>query len=141
MTGLVLDTNVVSELTKREPNRAVLGFFATERDLWLSTLVMHELTFGVSVLPAGRRRDGLSDWLAALTSTYARRILPIGQREATQAALLRAEARRWGQQVDVGDALIAGTASVHGLGVATRNIADFRGMDVPLVDPWVPPAQ
>ena len=140
MTELVLDTNVVSELTQPKPSRAVQEFFATERHLWLSALVLHELTFGIQLLPGGRRREDLNGWLPSLTRTYARRILPIGRREATEAALLRAHARRRGQQVDLGDSLIAGTARAQGFGVATGNTADFQGLDVPLIDPWATPA-
>ena len=59
MNGLLLDTNVVSEMTKSVPYPEVAEIMATRRDLWLSVIVIHELQYGISILDEGRRRDGL----------------------------------------------------------------------------------
>ena len=136
MNGFLLDTNVVSELTKNVPNSQVITFLAAQNDLWLSIIVLHELDFGLNLLPLGRRRDRISAALAAFVTEYEDRILPVDRPEAEQAASLRAQARRFGRVLHLGDALIAGTAKTHNLAVATRNVADFDGLDVDVTNPW-----
>ncbi|MDE2722353.1 MAG: type II toxin-antitoxin system VapC family toxin [Gemmatimonadota bacterium] len=136
MNGFLLDTNVVSELTKNVPNSQVITFLVAQNDLWLSIIVLHELDFGLNLLPLGRRRDRISAVLAAFVTEYEDRILPVDRPEAEQAASLRAQARRSGRVLHLGDALIAGTAKTHNLAVATRNVADFDGLDVDVTNPW-----
>ena len=138
MTGVLLDTNVVSELTRETPDSRVLVFLAGHDNLWLSAVVLHELDFGVGLLPPGRRRDGISAALSAFVTEYEDRILPVGRSEARQAAALRARAHRSGHVLDLGDALIAGTASANDLSVATRNVRDFDGLGLDVIDPWRP---
>ena len=135
MSGFLLDTNVVSELTKDVSDSRVVAFLAIQDDLWLSTIVLHELEFGLHLLPLGRRRDRISAALAAFVAEYEDRVL-LGRQEAEQAAALRAQARRSGRVLHVSDALIAGTAKAHGLAVATRNVADFDGLEVDIINPW-----
>lgn len=139
MTGILLDTNVVSELTRDAADPGVLVFLAEHDDLWLSTVVLHELDYGVGLLPSGRRRDAISNALAALIAEYEDRILPVGRPEAAEAAVLRARARHSGRVLDLGDALIAGTAGANDLSVATRNVHDFEGLGLSVVNPWNPP--
>ena len=136
MSGILLDTNVVSELTKETPDRRVLAFFAGHDDLWLSAVVMHELDFGVGLLPPGRWRAGISAVLSAFVTAYEDRILPVRRAEAHQAAVFRVRAHRAGHVLDLGDALIAGTAKANGLSVATRNVRDFDGLGLDVIDPW-----
>ena len=136
MSGVLLDTTVISELTRPVPAAAVVGFLAETDDLWLFAFVLHELEFGLLLLPSGGRRDTLRDALSEVTRRYDDRILPVGRRAAGQAARLRAKARREGRNLDLGDALIAGTASAHGLSVATRNVADFEGLGLGVTNPW-----
>lgn len=136
MNGFLLDTNVVSELTKNVPDSQVIAFLAAQNDLWLSIIVLHELDFGLNLLPLGRRRDRISVALEAFVTEYDDRILPVDRPEAEHAASLRAQARRSGRVLHLGDALIAGTARTHNLAVATRNVADFDGLDVDVTNPW-----
>ncbi len=136
MSGFLLDTNVVSELTKDAPNPRVLAFLTEQDDLWLSAIVFHELEFGLQLLPPGQRRDGLRSVLSEFISAYEDRILPLERTEAEQAAQFRAQAHRSGRVLDLGDALIAGTAKVHSLSVATRNVEDFADLDVGVTNPW-----
>ena len=135
MSGFLLDTNVVSELTKDAPNPRVLAFLTEQDDLWLSAIVLHELEFGLQ-LPPGPRRDGLRSVLSEFISAYEDRILPLERTGAERAAQFRAQAHRSGRVLDLGDALIAGTAKVHGLSVATRNVGDFADLDVDVTNPW-----
>ena len=136
MSGFLLDTNVVSELTKDAPNPRVLAFLTEQDDLWLSAIVLHELEFGLQLLPPGPRRDGLRSVLSEFISAYEDRILPLERTGAERAAQFRAQAHRSGRVLDLGDALIAGTAKVHGLSVATRNVGDFADLDVDVTNPW-----
>ena len=138
MTGVLLDTNVVSELTRETPDSRVLAFLAGHDNLWLSAVVLHELDFGVGLLPPGRRRDGIGAALSAFVTEYEDRILPVGRPEARQAAALSARAHRSGRVLDLGDALIAGTASANDLSVATRSVRDFDGLGLDVIDPWRP---
>ena len=134
--GYLLDTNVVSELARPDPAPRVVAFVAERDDVWLSAVVVHELNFGLRLLPRGRRRRALEAAVAAIMAEREERILPLDRQAAERAAELRARARRSGRALDVGDALIAGTAAVHGLAVATRNLADFARLGVGVVNPW-----
>ena len=136
MNSFLLDTNVVSELTKQIPDAQVLSFFVKYDDFWLSTIVLHELKFGVELLSPGRKRDNIDTKLMELVSQYSDRILPVGYQEASQAASFRAQANRMGRVLDIGDALIAGTAKINDLPVATRNIRDFDYLDLEVFNPW-----
>ena len=136
MSGFLLDINVISELTRATPDSRVVAFLRRERDTWLSSIVLHELEFGVRLLPPGRRREDLTAALAAIVSEFEDRILALEHREAAQAAALRAHARLSGRTLRLGDALIAGTARTHRLAVATRNVGDFEGLDVEMINPW-----
>ncbi len=138
MSGFLLDTNVVSELVKPAPEPRVIAFLTSQTDLWLSTIVLHELDFGLNLLPRGRRRDRLSSVLSTFLSEYSDQIIPVDRREAEQAAAMRAQARRLGRALYLADALIAGTAKAHDLSLATRNVMDFNDLGVEVTNPWEP---
>ena len=135
MNGILLDTNVVSETVRAEPDANVLAFLSSEPNLWLSVIVLHELEYGIELMAPGRRRDAIASAVRTLASRV-RRIVPIGPAEAEHAAELRARARRDGRTLDLGDALIAATAGVRRLALATRNVSDFEGLDLRLINPW-----
>ena len=136
MSGFLLDTHAVSELTRDTPDPGVLAFLSEQDDLWLPAIVIHELEFGLQLLPPGRRREGLRSALSEFISAYEDRILPVGRTGAERSAQLRAQAHRSGRMLDPGDALIAGTAVVHGLSVVTRNVGDFAELNVGVTNPW-----
>ena len=139
MSGYLIDTNVVSELTKASPDSGVIAFLSEQDDLWLAAVVLHELEFGLQSLPQGHRRDDLRQVLSDFITEFDDRILPLERIEAEWAARLRAEAHLSGRVLHLGDALIAGTAKAHGLSVATRNVKDFDGLDVNVANPWQTP--
>ena len=139
MTGYLLDTNVVWELTRDAPNPRVVAFLNEQEDLWLSSILIHELEYGLQLLPPSRRRDLLYAMKSAIVSTYDGRILPLDAPAAEWAAQFRAQARRSGRVLDMGDALIAGIAKANVLVLATRNIGDFQAVDVEVVNPWSAP--
>lgn len=136
MIGFLLDATVVSELTRDRPERRVISFLSEQPDLWLPALAVHELEFGLQLLPPGTRRDGLRAVMAAFVTEYEDRIVPLDGIGAEWAARFRARMHRSGRVLDLGDALIAGTAKARDLSLATRNVRDFDGLDVDLTNPW-----
>jgi len=98
-------------------------------------VVLHEMDYGLNLLPPGRRRDRLSTALASFVTHYEDRILAVGRQEAQQAARLRVQAHRSGRVLHLTDALMAGAASANKLSVVTRNIDDFQDLDVSVVNP------
>lgn len=135
----LLDTNVISELTRNAPNSQVIKFLSEQNDLWLPSIVIHEIEYGLRLLPQGRRRDRLYAMQSSIVSLYDDRILPLDRASAELAAQFRAEARRAGHALDLGDALIAGIAKANALTIATRNIADFQSLNVATFNPWETP--
>ncbi len=136
MSGYLLDTNVVSEIVRVSPDPQVRSFLLEQSELWLSIIALHELEFGLNLLPQGRRREALRTALSVYLETYSDFVLPVARAEAEHAALLRVHARRAGRVLHLADALIAGTAIVHNLILATRNVNDFSALDIDVVNPW-----
>lgn len=136
MSGYLLDTNAVSELTKDNPNPAVISYLNSIDDSWLSVIVIQELELGIQLLPEGRRRSGLRAWLSGLLDKFDGRVLPIEKPEADWAATFQARVRKSGGKLELGDALIAGTAMANDMAVVTRNVRDFDRLDVDIVNPW-----
>ena len=139
MTGYLLDTNVISELTRDIPDPRVIDFLAERDDVWVSSILIHEVEYGVRLLPQGTRRNRLSTMQAAILSGYSHHVLPLDRAGAEWAAEFRANARRSGHTVDMADALVAGIARANALAVATRNVADFGRLDVEVFNPWEAP--
>ena len=136
---IVLDTNVVSELMRPAPSRAVLrwvGAQATVR-LYTTALTEAEVLVGVALLPKGRRRDAIFAAAEAIfTEDFAGRVLPFDPAAAREYAALVASRERRGRPIDAMDAQIAAICRVHSATLATRNTDDFAHADVDLVDPW-----
>ena len=135
----LLDTNVVSEVIRSVPDSRVVTFLTEHDELWLSSIVIHELEYGVQRMAQGQRRASLQAGLLRFMAEYEDRILPVERVGAEWAARFRAQAQRAGRTLDLGDALIAGTAKTHDLAVATRNVKDFGGLDIDVVNPWKAP--
>ena len=135
----LLDTNVISELRKSPSGRAdprVLAWIGARDpdDFYLSAIGVLELELGVLAMERRDARQGaaLRAWLERkVLATFERRILPVDARVARRCAALHVPDRRPER-----DALIAATALVHGMGVVTRNVADFAGTGVTTHEPW-----
>ena len=136
MNGYLLDTNVLSETSREFAHPSVLQFLESNRNIWVSAIVFEEFYYGMELLPEGRRRDRLSDWLDRTLVSFENRLLTIGLREAEWSGRFRARARRRGYEMTHPDALIAATAASHDLCLATRNVRDFRILDIPILNPW-----
>ena len=141
MTEYALDTNVVSEPTKEVRDPRVMAFLnePTAR-LWLPSVVVHEMEYGVQRLPQGQRRNRLRGMVDGIVAAYGNRVLPLERDGAEWAALFRVEADRAGRLLRISDALIAGIAKANGLTIATRNVRDFGGLDVEVFNPWEGPS-
>ena len=136
MSGYLLDTNTILELTKEEPDPAVIDFLNAHDDLWLPVIVVEELELGIQLLPEGRRRDALREWLTRVLAEFGDRISPVARREAEWAAAFQARVHRSGGELELGDALIAGTAMANEMAIVTRNVRDFEGLGVEVFNPW-----
>jgi predicted nucleic acid-binding protein len=136
--SFVLDTCVLSELTRPAPHPSVASWF-DEQDsttLFISVLTVGEIARGIAALSTGRKKTALTGWLATLRSTYGERILPIDAAIATIWGRIVAHADRVGAKPGVIDGLIAATALHHGYTVVTRNVADFEPTEVAVLDVW-----
>lgn len=134
MTYLV-DANVLSEPTKTAPDPRVLEWLrSNERELVVDPVIVGELRFGILLLPKGRRRTRLETWFD--TGIRRLRCLPWEMETGLRWADLIAELRRTGRAMSVKDSLIAATALVHGLVVATRDRSGFEKAGIDLFDPF-----
>ena len=136
MNEFLLDTNVVSEVIGPRTDPQVVSFLIEQPELWLSVIVLHEAQYGLMLMPTGRRRDMLEAGLSSLISNYEDRVLPVTREASVEAARMRVYAKLSGRVLNFSDALIAGTAKVSDLVVATRNVKDFTGLDVEVINPW-----
>ena len=105
MKGFLLDTNVISKLVKPVPNRNVVEFLTPLDSAWISIIGLHEITYGLRLLPKGMRRSKLEEKLPQLLSEYADLVIPIDRPEADQAALFRVQAKHQGRVLRLADAL------------------------------------
>ena len=136
---LLLDTNVLSEVTKPRPENRVLEWLdeIDEDRSFISVVSLAEIRRGVALMDSGRRRDALADWLTNdLPQRFEHRVLAVDEAVAFAWGELMADAKRRGRGMSSMDGLIAATAMAHGLTLATRNIKDFTGCGIELIDPW-----
>ena len=135
---ILLDTNVVSEAMKPEPHQAVLTWLnnQAEETLYLSSVTLAEVLFGIEAMPAGRRKAALAETFAGVCAVFDRRILPFDAEAARHYAGLAVKARAAGKGFPVPDGYIAAIASAKGFHVASRDTAPFHAAGVPVIDPW-----
>lgn len=136
---IVLDTNVVSEPLKLQPDEAVLRWFNRQepQTLFISAVTLAELLDGVGRLPKGRRRDLLDTSLRQrVLPLFAGRILAFDEPSAEAFARIRESTRSAGTTIGLADATIAATAMASGFAVASRDTAPFLAAGLELVDPW-----
>jgi toxin FitB len=132
------DANILSEPTKPQPAaQAVKWLYEHERDIVVDPIVLGELRFGILLLPKGRRRTALEAWFDGLTARV--QCLAWEAETGLRWAQLLADLRRSGRAMPVKDSMIAATALVHDLLVATRNSSDFANAGVKTVNPFLPP--
>lgn len=138
---IVLDTNVISEPLRAAGEPRVRAWLNEQSPETLYTTVLNiaELLAGVALLPAGKRKRELDRRLrASLSRLFQGRILLFDLAAAESYAQIAAEARRAGRAVPHEDGLIAAIARAHGFAVATRNVSNFAGAGVELINPSDP---
>jgi len=139
--SFLLDTNVLSEITRSRPDAAVLDWLhrVDEDAAFVSVATFAELRYGVERLPTGRRRDSFARWLERdLLPRFAGRVIAIDLDLADGWGKIMARAARAGRPLAAMDAWLAATAMHHGLVLVTRNVADFAATGVRCIDPWRP---
>ena len=140
MTGFLVDTNVPSELTRPKPEPQVEKWLedADDERLYFSVVSLGEIFKGLTIIPDGKRRRELEQWLdETLRRWFEGRMLPVSEPIAERWGILAGECQLKGRPLKVADGLIAATALEHDLTVVTRNVRDFSGLGVTVFDPWV----
>ena len=139
MSGFLLDTNIPSELirTRPEPRVANWVYARDEQSLFLSVVSIGELRRGFVVLPASKRRTELEQWFENdLVPRFRGRILPVSLPIADRWGHLGGECQLRGTPLNTADGMIAAKALEHDLTVVTRNLKDFAGLGVAVLNPW-----
>ncbi len=136
---IILDTNVLSELMRPVPAAIVIEWMAgrAPASLYTTSITQAEILHGLMLLPRGRRRAALEAAATAMfTEDFAGRILGFGTDAAPSYAQIASDRRGAGRPISHFDAQIAAIARATGATIATRNMADFAGCGVALVNPW-----
>jgi toxin FitB len=139
VSGYLLDTNVISELTKLQPESKVVSWFqsTSEELLYLSVLAIGEIRKGITLLPRSNQRVLVESWLANdLVSRFAGRIIEVNLDIAERWGLISAQAKIAGTPLAVIDGLMAATALHHNLTLVTRNTKDVQVAGINTLNPW-----
>jgi predicted nucleic acid-binding protein len=138
---IALDTNVISELARREPDPGVLAWLDSLEvsDVVTTSITAAELRYGVARLPDGRRKRELAMVIRGiLTEDFGGRVLPFDERASVRYADIVAGRERAGKPIGIADAQIAAICQDSGAVLATRNVPDFEETGIELIDPWKP---
>jgi hypothetical protein len=136
---IVLDTNVVSTFMDPEPDPIVLNWLNSQshESIWITTITLFEIRYGLELLPQGRRRASLSQaFLRLINEKLDRRVLAFDEAAAEIAASLAARRRSMGRPVETADTQIAGIVLSRRASLATRNVRHFADIDAPIINPW-----
>ena len=135
---ILLDTNVVSEAMKPEPHASVRDWLDAQaaETIFLSSITVAELMFGIGALPRGRRKDRLAAAFDGVQELFDPRILPFDTEAARRYADLAVKARAAGKGFPTPDGYIAAIAAAHGFAVASRDTSAFTAAGLTVIDPW-----
>lgn len=136
---IVLDTNVVSELMRASPAANVFDWVAGQpaQSLYITSISLAEIVHGILLLPAGRRRNAIQAAAESMFSVeFGGRILPFEASAARAYAKIAVDRRHAGRPISSFDAQIAAIALVARATLATRNVSDFEGCGLKLMNPW-----
>jgi toxin FitB len=139
VTGWLLDTNILSELRRPKSERKVLAFVAAQplELLYISTVTLAEIRFGIELLPEVARRSELNDWLAhKVRPMFEQRVLAITEDIMFKWRLMVEEGRKVGHTFSQPDLIIAATGQHHGLTIVSRDTADYAKAQVTVFNPW-----
>jgi len=135
---IVLDTNVVSEMMRPEPNARVRQWLDGQvaEAMFLSSVTVAELLFGIGALPEGKRKAQIAEMLEGLLSLFGDRVLAFDAEAARHYAGLAVKARAAGKGFPTPDGYIAAIAAARGFAVATRDVSAFLAAGVETINPW-----
>lgn len=136
---IVLDTNVISELMRLEPEPAVVAWVDRQpaEEVFLTAVTLAELLYGIARLPDGRRKTTLAEQLEVMIAEdFDHRVAGFDEAAAAHYADIVVQRERAGRPISAADAQIAAVCRSHGAALATRNSPDFSGTGITVVDPW-----
>lgn len=140
MTGWLLDTNVLSELRKLRPEPKVVAFVSSQslELLYVSTITLAEIRFGIECVTDASKRGELTDWLThKVRPMFAQRILPVSEDVIFKWRLLLEEGRKTGHTYSQPDLFIGAIALLNGLTVVSRDTSEYEKARVPIYNPWL----
>jgi toxin FitB len=135
---IILDSNVVSEVMRPEPNEKVIAWLNRQlrSSVWTTSVTVFEIRFELQSMPAGKRRDVFSEGFDTLLHRIDQRVAPFDHEAAEHASTLMAFRRLQGRPRDDRDTMIAGIVlSLHAT-LATRDVSHFDDLSAPVVNPW-----
>ena len=136
---IVLDTNVISALMRKEPEKPVVKWLDAQpaASVWITAITVMEVRFGLQTMPKGRRQDALiRAFELMLKSMIEGRIASFDAEAGIQAAELMAQRKRTGRPAEVRDTMIAGIVLANRAALATRNTQHFEDLPVTVINPW-----
>lgn len=136
---IILDTNIVSEIMKLEPEPNVLKWYnSTGGELiWQNAISIYEIQFGLSLMPDGRKKETLQQsFNRMLRERFSQRVIEFDVNAAIAASEVNAQQKRIGRNCDIRDAQIAGIALARGASLATRNVKDFEFEGLKVINPF-----
>jgi predicted nucleic acid-binding protein len=139
VTGWLLDTNVLSELRRPRPEPKVVAFVAAQplERLYVSTVTLAEIRFGIELVDDANPRAELNDWLMhKVRPIFEQRVLPVSEDIMFKWRLLVEDGRKAGHTFSQPDLIIAATALEHGLTLVSRDTSEYERARVPVFDPW-----
>jgi predicted nucleic acid-binding protein len=137
---IILDTNVLSAMVQPRPNELVVAWLDKQArsSMWITSVTILEIQFGLQILPAGKRRSLLKKMFeAVLRDDIGGRVAPFDTAAAQCSADLMASRHKKGRPVELRDTMIAGITLACHATLATRNIPHFEDLSVPVVNPWI----
>ena len=140
MSGFPIDTNVISEFIKPQPDSKVIRWLeaADSESLFASVITFGEIRLGIEDLAPGKRRADLEQWLdQGLPEWFENHLLPVTKAIVDRWGRLTIQAKRRGVTITTADGLIAATALEHDLAIVTRNMKDFAERGATVINPWV----
>jgi toxin FitB len=139
VTGWLLDTNVISELRRKKPARKIVAFVSEQplESLYVSSVTLAEIRFGIELVADPARRVELSEWLThRVRPMFEQRVLPVTEDVMFKWRILVEEGRQTGHTFSQPDLIIAATAIEHGMTLVSRDTGDYEKARVPVLDPW-----
>jgi predicted nucleic acid-binding protein len=141
VTGWLVDTNILSELRRPRPEPKVIAFVAAQPldSLFVSSVTLAEIRFGIELVADAGKRAELSDWLThKVRPMFDQRVLPVTEDIMFKWRLLVEDGRKAGHTFSQPDLIIAATALEHGLTIASRDTTDYERARAPVLNPWSP---